>query len=52
MKCEARFGPTENLGKWPTGHVEFAGKALVQIALSAIIAVNIFMEGVLVHLEN
>jgi len=31
---------------WEIGHVEFAGKALVQILLSAINAVSGFMEGV------
>jgi len=39
MKCEARFGPTENSGK---DHVEFAGKASVQIVLSAINGYLIF----------
>jgi len=49
MKCEARFGPTKKIYK---GHVDFAGKALVQIVLSAINAVSGFMEGVVVYLVN
>jgi len=37
---------------WESGHVEFAGKALVQIVFSAINAVSGFIDGVLVCLVN
>jgi len=37
---------------YESGHVEFAGKALVQIALSAINAVSGFLEGVVMYLVN
>jgi len=47
MKCEVRFGPIENIC-----HVEFAGKAFIQIVLSAINAVSAFMEGVVVYMVN
>jgi len=49
MKCEARFGPTQNVG---SGHVEFAEKALVKIVLSAINTVSGFIEGVVLYLVN
>jgi len=49
MKCEVRFGPTENLGKWPCG---VCSKALIQVVLSASNAVSGFMEGVVVYLVN